>query len=97
MRCRFTPLAEADLEAIGDDIARGNPRRALTFVQELRERCAKIVHMPRAAPLRPELGEGIRVVTFGRYLICYSERDPDQVVVERIVHGARNLKRLFGS
>jgi plasmid stabilization system protein ParE len=53
--------------------------------------------MPRAAPLRPELGEGIRIVTFGRHLICYSERDGDQVVIERIVHGARNLRRLLGS
>jgi hypothetical protein len=29
MRCAFTPLAEADLEAIGDYIALDNPRRAL--------------------------------------------------------------------
>lgn len=53
--------------------------------------------MPRAAPSRPELGDGIRIVTSGRYLICYSERDRDQIVIERIVHGARNLKSLFGS
>jgi plasmid stabilization system protein ParE len=50
--------------------------------------------MPRAAPLRPELGAGVRVVTFGRYLICYAERD-GQVVIERIVHGARSLRILF--
>jgi len=25
MRCRFAPLAEADLEAIGDYVARDNP------------------------------------------------------------------------
>jgi toxin ParE1/3/4 len=95
MRCAFTPLAEADLEAIADYIARDNPRRALTFVQELRERCAKIAEMPRAAPQRSELGEGVRVVTFGRYLICYAERDGGQVVIERIVHGARSLRDLF--
>jgi hypothetical protein len=34
-------------------------------------------------------------VTFGRYLICYSERGDGQVVIERIVHGARSLKNLF--
>jgi plasmid stabilization system protein ParE len=32
MQCAFTPLAKADLEAIGDYIARDNPRRALTFI-----------------------------------------------------------------
>jgi toxin ParE1/3/4 len=95
MRCAFTPLAEADLEAIGDYIARDNPRRALTFVGELRRRCEQLAHMPRAAPLRPELGAGVRVVTLGRYLICYSERG-DDIVIERIVHGARSLRNLFG-
>ena len=94
MRCAFPPLAEADLEAIGDYIAQGNPRRALTFVRELRQRCGQIADMPRAAPLRPELGAGVRVVTFGRYLICYAEGD-GQVVIERIVHGARSLRDLF--
>ncbi|MGH6905274.1 MAG: type II toxin-antitoxin system RelE/ParE family toxin [Geminicoccaceae bacterium] len=66
MRLAFTPLAEADLEAIGDYIARDNPRRALTFVREMRQRCERIAEMPRAAPLRPQLGAGVRVVTFGR-------------------------------
>ncbi|MGH6900001.1 MAG: type II toxin-antitoxin system RelE/ParE family toxin [Geminicoccaceae bacterium] len=61
----------------------------------MRQRCERIADMPRAAPLRPELGAGVRVVTFGRYLICYSERE-DQVVIERIVHGARSLRDLFG-
>jgi toxin ParE1/3/4 len=92
MRCALTPLAEADLE--GDYIARDNPARALTFVRELRQRCERIAQMPRVAPLRPDLGVGMRVVTFGRYLICYGERD-DEVVIERIVHGARNLMELF--
>jgi len=95
MRLVFTPLAEADLEAIGDYIARDNPGRALTFIRELRGRCERITDMPRAAPLRPELGAGVRVVTFGRYLICYAERD-GQVVIERIVHGARSPEDLFG-
>jgi toxin ParE1/3/4 len=95
MRCAFTPLAEADLEEIGDYIARDNPARAASFVRQLRHRCEKIVHMPRGAPLRPELGEGVRVATFGRYLICYSERD-EQIVIERIVHGARSVRRLLG-
>lgn len=36
MRFHLAPLAEQDLEAIGDYIARDNPRRALSFVHELR-------------------------------------------------------------
>jgi toxin ParE1/3/4 len=51
MPCAFTPLAEADLEAIGDYVARDNPRRALTFVREMRERCERIAEMPRGCGL----------------------------------------------
>jgi toxin ParE1/3/4 len=94
-RCAFTPLAERDLEEIGDYIATGNPRRAVSFVRELRQRCEAIVEMPLAAPLRPELGQALRVVVFHRYLICYSVDDDGQVVVERIAHGARRVVDLF--
>jgi plasmid stabilization system protein ParE len=38
----------------------------------------------RRAVAPPELGDGVRFVTFGRYLICYAERDGDRVVIERI-------------
>ena len=62
MPCSFSPLAEIDLEEIADYIARDNPRRALSFVRELRERCEKIAAFPEAARLRPELAEGIRLV-----------------------------------
>jgi toxin ParE1/3/4 len=93
-RCVFSRLAEADLEAIGDYIANDNPRRALSFVRELRSRCQAIGGHPRAAPLRPELGRGVRMVVFGAYLIFYRHR-PDRVVIERVLHGARDLRGLF--
>jgi hypothetical protein len=41
-----SPLAEPDLESVGDYIARDNPRRALSFVQELRAQCSRIGVMP---------------------------------------------------
>ncbi len=36
MKVAFTPMAEKDLEAIGDHIASDNPSRAVTFIRELR-------------------------------------------------------------
>lgn len=36
MRVEISPLAERDLESIGDYIAEDNPVRALRFVAELR-------------------------------------------------------------
>lgn len=93
-RCVFSPLAETDLEEIGDYIARDNPRRALTFIRELRERCAQITHHPEAAPLRPEFGVDLRLVPFGRYLIFYTV-SAKAVRIERILHGARQIQELF--
>jgi toxin ParE1/3/4 len=94
MKCSFSPLAEIDLEEIADYIARDNPRRALSFVCELRERCVKITSFPEAARLRPELAEDIRLVPYGRYSICYTVQ-PGEVRIERIVPGGRNLPDLF--
>ena len=90
MWCIFSVLAERDLEEIADYIARDNPRRALPFICEIRERCHKIVTFPKAAPLNEELGKGIRVIPFGRYLIFYTE-DSDKVRVARILTGSRLL------
>jgi len=94
MPCVFSPLAELDLEEIGDYIARDNPSRAVSFLREIRKQCAKITAMPQAAPLRHELGEGIRVVPFGHYLIFYTA-DAESVRIERVLHGARNIPVLF--
>lgn len=39
MIVHILPTAGAELEAIGDYIARNNPPRAVSFVRELREKC----------------------------------------------------------
>jgi toxin ParE1/3/4 len=81
--------AEADLEEIGDFIARDNPARALTFLDELREHCTAIVNAPRLYALREELGPGIRIAVHGRYLILF-RADGETVRMERLVQGARD-------
>lgn len=89
MRFRFTVTAEQDVEEIGDYIARDNPARAVTFIEALTERCRRLVEQPAAAPLRPELGNGVRMTPFGRYLVFYSF-DADELRIIRVIHGARN-------
>jgi toxin ParE1/3/4 len=56
-RLLFTDSAEADLEGIGDRIARDSPRRATTFVAELREVCLGLVEMPLRFPIVPQFSE----------------------------------------
>lgn len=94
LRVCFTPVAEADLEGIGDYIARDNPHRALTFVTELRQQCAKVALAPLAYRARPELAEGLRSCAFGNYLVFYRINELELLIV-RILHGAVDLAARF--
>ncbi len=47
MNLFFTLLAEKDLEEIGDYIAIDNPRRAISFIAELRGAMSKNLFEPR--------------------------------------------------
>ena len=53
MIVELTDEAEHDLEAIGDYIARDNPGRAISFLQELGEKCLALADMPTRVPLVP--------------------------------------------
>jgi len=91
MRLEFSPLAETDLEAIGDYIALDSPGNALRFIQELRDQCRKITKAPLVYVARPELGEGLRSCAHGRYVIFF--RPGTEVVrVERILHSALDIR-----
>lgn len=94
MQVIFTVQAELDLEEIGDYIAADNPLRAVSFVGEIREHCAKISSSPLGYVARPELGEGIRCCSHGRYLILFQPFD-EEVVIVRVLHEARDLPSLF--
>lgn len=94
MHLLFTPLAEQDLESIADYIAADNPRRAITFVQELRQQCQRIALSPATYRMRTDLGEGIRSCAHGHHVIFF-EVSASTVTVLRILHGARDLPKLF--
>jgi toxin ParE1/3/4 len=91
---RFSRRAEGDIEEIGDFIAQDNPRRAVSFIRALRERCAELRAFPDANPRRPELGDGVRMAIFGRYLILYAAVE-DALEIRRVLHGARELRDKF--
>ena len=91
-RLVLSPRAQLDLEEIGDYIARDNPSRAKSFLDELKAHCERILAMPSAYSSRDDLGAGIRMALHGRYLILF-RTDPDGVRVERILHSARRPPR----
>jgi len=91
-RLVFSPRASVDLDEIGDYIARDNPARAISFVEELREHCAAILAAPASYAPREELGAGVRMAVHGRYLVLF-RADADVVRIERILHSARRRPR----
>jgi toxin ParE1/3/4 len=90
----FSPKAVFDLREIGDWIAKDNPRRALSFVAELREHASKIGHAPLSFPSREDLSPELRMAVHRPYLIFF-RAGVDAVRVERVLHGARDLRELF--
>lgn len=95
MKVLITAEAEADLESIGDYIARGNPARALNFVHELYQLCLDIAEMPQAWPVVPRYEHhGIRRRVYGRYLIFY-RAGADQITVLHILNGAMDVETIL--
>lgn len=94
-RPRYSPAARDDLGEIADFIGQDNPARARTFIEELRDHCRRLAAQPRLHRLREEFGSGVRGAVHGAYLILYTHRDDGSVVIERVVHGARDLDRLL--
>ena len=90
----FSPKALRDLMAIGDYIARDNRVNASRFVDKPVAQCERIGHAPMAYASREELVPGLRAAPIDRYVI-YFRVDGTRVRIERVLHGARDLKTLF--
>lgn len=94
MRLILTPLAEHDLEAIGDYIAADNPTRALSFLRELRTQCQRIAANPTGYRLRSELGDDIRSCVYGNYAIFFGATAEEGANI-RVLHGARDIPAIL--
>lgn len=62
MIVRVLPDAEADIEVIGDFIAQDNPRRAMSFVEELRVVCNGLGFAPSAFRWCPAMSARVSVI-----------------------------------
>jgi toxin ParE1/3/4 len=95
MKVVVSEAAYADLLEIGRAIAKDNPVRAISFVDELHERCMGLSTMARAFPLLPGWEDrGIRRRPFGDYLIFYRISAREAQVL-RVLHGARDYERVL--
>ena len=91
MRIEFSPLAQTDLEAIGDYIEQDSPGNAIRFIEALRSQCQRLARAPMAYVARPELAEGLRSCAYGRYVIFFRP-GADLIRIERVLHSARDVR-----
>ncbi|WP_126974974.1 type II toxin-antitoxin system RelE/ParE family toxin [Frigidibacter oleivorans] len=94
-RLVILPAARDDLIEIGDFIAQDSPARAVSFLAELQSRMAEAAARPASFPARDDLVAGLRSARHGRYMIFFLCTE-DEVRVVRVLHGARDLSRVFG-
>lgn len=92
MRLRWTQRARADLRAIGQFIARDNPRAARAWVTRLQDRARRAAGAPRSGRVVAEVGdEDIREVLLGAYRIVYRVR-PRVIEILTVFEGHRLLR-----
>jgi toxin ParE1/3/4 len=95
MKLFITPEARRDIELIGDWIAKDNPKRAFTFVEELEASCAEIVNYPEKYPLVLSFEKrGLRKKVHGNYLIFY-RMVQQQIEIIHVLHGAQDYQRFL--
>nr|WP_299911893.1 type II toxin-antitoxin system RelE/ParE family toxin [uncultured Paracoccus sp.] len=88
------PAARADMIEIGDFIARDNPGRALSFLAESEAKMSQAAEAPASLPARDDVHKGLRSARHGRYLIFFLD-DGEDVQIVRVLHGSRDLPRMF--
>jgi toxin ParE1/3/4 len=67
MRLEISRFIEGDLDEVAGYIAQDNPRRAVTFIQEIRAKFLNVRRNPLLYQLRPDIGDDARMATIGNY------------------------------
>lgn len=91
---RLRPLAEADLDDIWLHIAGYDPPAADATIDHFTKIFDLLRRQPGMGAPTTELGEGLRRFPVGNYLIFYTG-ETGALVVERVLHGARDIEALF--
>jgi toxin ParE1/3/4 len=94
VRIELSSFVEADIDAIASSIAQDNPRRALSFIRQIREEILGLGHSPLRFPVRSELEGEARMARVGRFGILFRIHQ-DAVRVERVLYVSGDLLALF--
>ena len=92
---RWSLTAGIDLQEIEDYIARDSALHAVAFVDRIVESTETLLKTPHIGRIVPEFNrQDLREVLFTGYRIVYLVQN-DEILILRVVHGARDLLRLI--
>ena len=97
----WTPQAREDLLDIYVTIGFEQPAAAERIYTAIESQVEMLVEYPRLGVRRPDIAPTARMLVEGVYLVLYETRPDtddgpvDEVEVVRIVHGHRDLSRVF--
>jgi toxin ParE1/3/4 len=93
-RLDYLPQADADLDGIYAWLAQDDAAAAARIVKRIVARAQRLADYPESGRARPEIGDGVRSLIAGKYLILY-RIGPDSVDIVRVIHGAHDLAGLL--
>ena len=94
---RYLPIAQNDLIAILDWIAKNSPNRAISFVGMLDKRIGALATHPQMGrvPRNEKLRKiGYHLLIVEDYLVFYIIRG-QTVEIHRVLHGSRHLEEIL--
>lgn len=89
-----TPQSELDILEIAVYIARDSVTAADKLIDLFDEKLKSLARNPGLGPMRPELGDDVQSFPVGNYILFY-RRIEDGIELLRVLHGARDLRRIF--
>lgn len=75
-------------------IAKDNLSAADAFVDVIERKLQMLAGHPELGQERSDLGEGLRCITAGSYVLMYRPT-ADEILLVRVVHSARDIDALF--
>jgi toxin ParE1/3/4 len=91
----YSGPAEADLDEIFDFIAADNPRRARTYIDEIRQACRNLCDTPLIGTERADLRPGLRILPLWRRVIIAYELRPSELLVLRVFTSGRDYEAIM--
>jgi len=92
----LSDLAKLDLEDIWSYIAQDNPKAADSLYDSMQEKFRSLSESPQIGRRRPEIGEGVRSLAAGNYVVFYRVVS-EGVFIARVLHGKRDIPTVFES